>query len=68
DPDDNKAPGDYDKEEAPGDHDNSKGHHPKISLINIFDDLEVFPDESSNVLAKLDGNVSEKDGQKKENK
>ncbi|CAG8727543.1 23172_t:CDS:2 [Dentiscutata erythropus] len=68
DPDNNKASGDHDKEEAPGDHNNSKGHHSKVSLINAFDNLEVFSDKSSNVLAELDGNISKKNGQKKENK
>ncbi|CAG8658807.1 9028_t:CDS:2, partial [Dentiscutata erythropus] len=54
----NEAPGNYDNEEAPMTIIILKVI---MSLVNAFEDLEVIPNESSNVLAEHDQNILEMD-------
>ncbi|CAG8542992.1 22748_t:CDS:2 [Cetraspora pellucida] len=78
-----KAPDDYNDNATPGNYDEHvvpvsddfifaslylRCNDSQASLINAFDDLEVFSDGSSNVLAKHNKNVHDTDDEKEKDK
>ncbi|CAG8624522.1 15120_t:CDS:2 [Cetraspora pellucida] len=63
----NANPDNYDEHSAPDNNEAPKGQR-KASLVNAFDDLEVFSDGSSNVLTECNQNVHDTDDEKEKDK